>query len=490
MKKVITKLVIPSRLLILIISFLVFICPTCSVGDGESIFVFSNVSVIDAVNGLRIEQSVVVKGSRIQKIGPVELIVEPLHASIIDCTGKFMIPGLWDAHVHLSELPSLIPFMNPLLIINGITYVRDVGGDLEVLIRLRREAEEISRSTGMAPTIWIAGPIIHGAGQGIKAESVVQARFITECLINAGVDQIKLYELISPDVFFEVMDIANEKGLRVSAHVPLGLDVIEASNAGLGTIEHLFNLEMSCSSDWDSLLIARQQAIEDASKKPGGIPVNLRKILHWEQRVHAIKTQDEDRCKKVLKSLADNNTFVVPNMIVHDTQAKYSIYARDDWRKTYRYLPEPTRSEWKENSIKRYNAGPYTDDLVPYLQWANDIVPKLADAGVKMMAGTDMPLIMLTPGFSLHEELVLMVEAGLSPLQALETATLQPALFFGIEDQQGAIDKGMMADLVLLDANPLEDINNIRRIWAVMKEGHLHNREVLDNILDQLENPR
>jgi hypothetical protein len=470
---------------LLVCHFMLFFmgCSPKTTNDGEVTFVFEDVSVIDAINGFRAGQNVIVRGNRIIEVGPTGKIKKPSNSTTIDCRGKYLIPGLWDAHVHLTNSETLTPAMFLLFIVNGITYIRDTSGHLDLLLPLREEA---SLSEGMAPRVFITGPHIDGLqiswNSSVSAISPERARTIVDSLINAGVDQIKVYELIPPDIYFEVLSVARSRGFKVSAHVPLGMDVIEASNAGLGSIEHLNNLEMACSADFDSLLKARQQMIAAGSKKSGG---ELREEIYRAQRLHAVQTQDEERRNTVLKTLADNNTWQVPTLAIV-TSAEYRIFARDDWRKTFRYLPEPNRSEWEKSAI-RMTERPASEVELAHANWAYDIVPRFVEAGIGIMAGTDSPLALLTPGFSLHEELVLLVRAGLTPMQALEAATLRPAQFLGLEKQQGTIAKGMLADLVILDANPLEDIANTQRIRAVMRDGHLHTREALDKMLAQLE---
>lgn len=474
--------------------FIIFTCsfmisytgcsPKASI-ENEAVIVFKDVSVIDAVNGLRTGQSVIVRGNQIVESGLAEEVNEPSGATIIDGSGKYLIPGLWDAHVHLTNTPAMRPAMFPLFIVNGITYVRDTSAILDLILPMRESAVEASSSQGMAPRVFISGPHIDGPqtswASSVSAVSADQVDSIVVRLENGGIDEIKVYELLSPEIYFEVLSVANSKGYKVSAHVPLTMDVIEASEAGLASMEHMQNLELSCSSDWDSLLTARQQMIAEGTEKSGN---ELRGDIHRAQRLHAIQTQDEERCETVLKTLADNHTWQVPTL-AFTASAEHRLYAGDGWRKTFRYLPEDVRSDWKNRAIRMSDQSPSEEGLA-YANWAYDIIPRLADSGIGIMAGTDMPLSLLTPGFSLHEELALLVRAGLTPIQAIEAATLRPAQYFGLEHQQGTIAKDMMADLVLLDANPLEDITNTQRIHAVMRDGHLHTRDDLDNILEDL----
>lgn len=477
-------------LIFMIVQSLIFFtgCTSPTPEDGEPSYVFKEITVIDAVNGLRTGQSVIVRGNRIEQAGPVEEVEEPSGATIIDCRGKYLIPGLWDAHVHLLDGGEDLPpeWMFPLFIANGITYVRDTSGDLDLLMALREKATQLK---GMAPRVFITGPHIDGLqyswDHSFRLVSAEQAALAVDSLIRAGVDQIKVYELPSPDVFFGALSMANSKGFKVSAHVPLTMDVIEASEAGLGSMEHMRNLELSCSWDWDSLLKARQQIIAEGSGKTGN---ELRSEIYQAQRLHAIQTQDEERREKVLKTLAENDTWQVPTLTL-TAAAEHRMYTTESRRESFRYLPEPTRSEWKENVLRRAGQSP-TEEGLALADWAYDMITRLVEAGIGIMAGTDMPLAQLTPGYSLHEELILLERAGMTPMQILEAATLRPAEFLGLEKKQGSIEKGMMADLVILDANPLEDIANTQKINSVMRDGHFHTREDLDDILDRLENPR
>ncbi len=461
-------------------------CYPKSENNGEHTYIFRDVTVIDAVRGLRASQSVVVRGNMIVDEGVVDEVLAPRDATVVDCKGKYMIPGLWDAHMHLTNSEALLPAMFPLLIANGITYIRDTAAELDLILPLLKKAEKDAQTNGRAPCIYFTGPHMDGINliwsSSVSVVTVEQAEFIINCLINAGVDELKVYDLLPRDIFFAVQSIANRKNYKLCAHVPFSVDVVEASKAGLDCMEHMINLEMSCSADWDSLLEERQKMIEQGSKKPGG---KLRNEIYDAQRMHAFKTQDEERRAYVLKCLADNNTWQVPTLVI-TAREEHRMFARDDWKNTFRYLPDTVRNEWQKIAERRAQEPPFEEGLA-HAYWAYDMIPRLVEAGIGIMAGTDMPLALLTPGFSLHEELALLVRHGMTPMQALESATLKPAEYYGIDDKQGSIDKGMMADMVILDANPLEDITNTRKINTVMRNGFLHTRSELDTILSQLE---
>jgi imidazolonepropionase-like amidohydrolase len=478
-KKIITVLV--TLLLIFLAG-----CFNSSVGEQEKIIAFRNVTVIDAVEGLRENQTVIVSGNKITSAGPAAKIKIPSGAEVISCRGKYLIPGLWDAHMHLTNSSVIAPAMYPLLIANGITYIRDTAAELGLIMPLLREAARAADSAGMAPAVYFTGPHLDGKqlswSSSVSAVSPARARKIIDSLIDAGVDQVKVYDLLPREVFLEVLSYAKSKGLKVSAHVPFDIDVVEASEAGLASMEHMFNLEMSLSSDWDSLLQARRKMIAKGSKMKGG---ELREAVYHAQRLHSFRTQDEERRAFVLRTLAKNETWQVPTLVILAAE-EHRLYAREDFQRTFRYLPEPARSEWIKEANRQASNKPSEEEL-QHAYWAYDLIPRLIESGDGIMAGTDMPLAHLTPGFSLHEELALLVKCGMSPMQALESATLKPAEFFGKQNEQGSIATGMSADLVLLDANPLDDIKSTQRINSVMRNGFLHTRKELDAILSKLE---
>ena len=162
------------------------------------------------------------------------------------------------------------------------------------------------------------------------------------------------------------------------------------------------------------------------------------------------------------------------------------MYARPEWRDDFKYLPDSMARVWTERAIDYSENLPDQDDI-DFANWAHDMVKHFSDAEVGIMAGTDCPIFFLTPGFSLHEELRLLVYSGLSPLQAIEAATLRPAQYFNLENELGTIEEGKIADLLILNANPLDDILNTQKINTVVKNGNVFNREKLDQILKRLE---
>jgi len=456
---------------------------------AEEVIVFQNVNAIDAVEGFRNGVTVVVRGNRITSIGTASSGQAAGNATTIDGTGKYLIPGLWDAHIHLSFERDITPAMFRLLLANGITSIRDTGGLLEVVLPLREEAQKDTKNT---PRVLVAGPLLDGEpvvydgsrpGRpklGFGASSVAEAEALVDTFSAAGVDLIKAYEMLSPAAFKAVIRRSNRKGLQVTGHVPLSMDVISASNAGLRSMEHLRNLEMSCSVHAEQLLQERRRMLDQGADKLGGV---LRSQIHRAQRSRAVKSQDSGKRDAVLKVLSANATWQIPTLTIVSGDR---FYAKPEWRETFKYLPESAHRRWEQNALRRPGA-PHGSTRSAYAEWAFDMVGRMSEAGIGIMAGTDSPIIYLTPGFSLHEELKLMAECGLTPMQILEAATLRPAQYFNLETEIGAIRENMLADLVLLDANPLVDIGNTSKINAVVRDGKLHDRRALDQMLKELE---
>lgn len=472
-----------------LVTLIYFGCTTENQKSEEQSIVFRNISVIDAKNGLQTNLTVVIKGKRIYEIKPADEIEIDENAIVVDGSGKFLIPGLWDAHVHLSYEPELTSSMFQLFLVNGITSIRDTGGQLDLVMPLKVKAEQDPEKS---PRVMVAGPLLDGVPTvydgisrpklGLGAGTPEEAERLIEDFVNAGVDFIKSYEMLTPQTFESVIAKSKSYGKIVTGHVPLSMDVIEASDLGLRSMEHMRNLEMACSSNFDSLLDARRKMLDDGKNEEGGI---LRSRIHQAQRSFAVQNQDEQRRNLVLSRLADNQTWQIPTLSIVTVSSRRP-FGKESWRENFRYLPDSVKIRWGKAS-KEFSESPIDSASQLYAEWAIEMISYMKEAGVVIMAGTDSPIAFLTPGFSLHEELSLLVEGGLSPLQALEAATLRPAQYFEMEDQLGTIEVGKLADLVMLNANPLEDISNTKSIQAVVRDGYLYDRQLLNDMLDKLE---
>ena len=447
--------------------------------SGPSGTAITNVTVIDAVNGVRENQSVIFDGDEITAIQPAE--TELNAAEVIDGSGKFLIPGLWDFHVHLTYDDRFNDSMSALFLSYGVTSVRDTGGLMHKILPV---VEEMRAENAMAPRVFFAGPLLDGnfvvydgdsrPEIGTQNATPEQAKATIAELKAQGVDFIKIYEMVSPAVFDAMVEAANEHGLPIDSHVPLSM---RASTAGpqVDSIEHLRNIELDCAANAPELHETRLELL----KNEGGVSgFELRSSLHSLQRNPAIANYDEARCDETIAAL--NATMMVPTLRLNSFD-QAPPYARDDWEEALSRIPLAAREDWAETGTRM---APATDEPPsPSSEFSVFLVGRMHAAGVPIGAGTDTPIFLSIPGYSLHSELEMLVKSGLTPLEALESATLRPAEFFSIQDRAGSIDVGKQADLLLLDANPLDDISNTKRISAVVTKGNLLDLDDLQGLI-------
>ncbi len=458
--------------------------------SAQADLVIQGVAVFDADAGFLPDRTVVIRDGRIAKVlaGRPQ---QPSDATVIDGRGRYLIPGLWDAHVHYDFTPGLDHVaMAKLFLVNGITSVRDTGAHLSGLADARAAAAE---PDAMAPRLFIAGPLLDdenriyaGAApgfpdisQGVAGASAAAA--VVDALAADGVDLLKTYELVTPEVFHALIGRAKLHDLPVTAHIPLSMDGLAVAASGIRGMEHLRNLELACARDHEALLRERVRLLENPDGLPGS---ELRRRIHAAQRQVAFETEDAERCAAVIAALAEHRVYQTPTLTITSGDAE-RLFAEAAWRATFDYLPHAVGASWRQMAAERLQTPP-APLAVAHTRWAGSMVPRLHAAGVPIMAGTDTPIGLLTPGFSLHEELRMLVAAGMPNAAVLVSATLRPAQFLGIEDQLGTIEPGKLADLVLLDANPLADIAHTRRIHAVIRGGRLFDRAALDQLLAEL----
>ena len=455
----------------------------CSDPGGAQLSVNSlliqNITAIDAVHGMRENVDVLVIEGKIKTVGEHESI-DVITADILEGTGKYIIPGLWDAHVHLAYSPEITyETFFPLSLAYGITSLRDTGGHLDLLA----PAIAAAASDAITPDLYISGPLIDGplrvyAGQSasnpdlsVGVTTAEEAKMMVDDLAAAGVNFVKAYEMLSPEAFKAAAAQARKHNLPVAAHIPLSMSVMEAIEAGANDMQHLRNIEFDCAANAKALKEERQKmlAVNDAES-----PAALRGQIHSTMRALAIPQQDDLRCQAVIKALSDANVYQTPTLVVSRFFSR-KLFADERYRQSFDLMPQATAQSWKDRSAKLDDYSVSAENAA-FDDWVLSMIPRLRDGGVPIMVGTDAPIGFLTPGASLHEELAELVSAGLSPLEAIGSATLVPAKFLKLDNEVGAISPNMRADLVVLDENPLENIRNINSIYAVIKGGHLLDR--------------
>ena len=430
----------------------------------------TNTTLVDVSHGTRSNQTVLVSAGKIVDVVASSEIV-PAAKKVIDGQGKFLIPGLWDMHVHITYEPDLTVAMPDLFLSYGITSVRDTGG---LMANLTPEIEKWRAAGAVAPNIFFSGPLLDGSNVvydgndrpeiGIANSTTAIAETNIAALKAAGVDFVKLYELVSPEVFHALVKAARKAGLPIAAHVPLAVSAQEAGPL-VDSMEHLRNVELGCASTGEKQLLERQARISSAHDISG---YELRASLHAEHHPRARAAIDEQICDELAGLL--KHTTQVPTLQLN-TFAVYPIALTPGWFDHLAKLPAAVRDRWARQATKLAEDAPTIDPASGL--WSLQLVKRLHKAGVPIGAGTDTPILFSIPGYSLHTELERLVEAGLSPLEALAAATVRPAEFFGISNTIGQIAPEQIADLVLLDANPLENISNTRSVRTVISRGRV-----------------
>ncbi len=438
---------------------------------ADDLLVLNNVTVVDVRTGaLQAEQTVILERNQIASVGPSKSAKYPRNAPSVNGRGLFLIPGLWDMHVHLvfgDWFPGAQDISLPLFVANGVTGVRDMGSELDIVQSWRNEIEA-GRLIG--PRIYTPGPMLDGPKPRFPSSAAIatpeDAHRAVADLKRRGADFIKLQSLIPRDAVFAIAEEAKKQEIAFEGHVPDAVRASEMSAAGMKSFEHLIGIFEGSSPAEDEFL--------KGNKTEGRF----------------LATYDPARAAALAAILAKNQTWQCPTLV---WERGGNLIDVSDFSKDMRvkYVP----ASWKTKTWKRFTEeitqGYGADDLTirkRFVEKELEVVGMLHKAGVPFLAGTDTPAgVHIFPGYSLHEELQRFVAAGFTPLEALQTATINPARFFGIEDQLGAVEKGKLADLVLLSANPLDDIANTQKIAGVIVNGRYFYRAELDKMLGRVE---
>ncbi len=439
--------------------------------SSDAPLVLNNVTVVDVRTGtLQPDQTVIIEGNHIAFAGPNKSAKYSRRAQLVSGRNLFVIPGLWDMHVHLAFgdwFPDAQEIALPLFVANGVTGVRDMGSELGIVQGWRNEIEA---GRLMGPRIQTSGPMLDGPKPRFPSSIAIatpdDARRAIADLKRSGADFIKLQSLIPRDAVFAIADEAKKQEIAFEGHVPDSVRASEMSEAGMKSFEHLIGIFEGSSPAEDDLL--------KGNKTEGRF----------------LATYNSGRATTLAAILAKNQTWQCPTLV---WERGGNLIDVSDFSKDTRvkYVP----ASWRTKTWKRFTdeitQGYGTDDLATrrkFIEKELEVVGILNKAGVPFLAGTDTPAgVHIFPGFSLHEELRRFVAAGFTPLEALQTATVNPARFLGMEDQLGAVEKGKLADLVLLSANPLEDIANTQKVAGVVSNGHYFSRADLDKMLTRVE---
>src|SRR5262244_3516192 len=447
--------------------------------------VLTHVAVIDATGSpAQLDMTVIISGGYITGLGPAVKVKVPADARVIDASKKFLIPGLWDMHIHLDDgelYPSHPSHADkeavfPLLIANGITGVRDMGGGLE---QIKQWRTRIELGELLGPRMFTPGPLVDGKyavwlGE-MRVESEAEARDAVRSLVRRGADFIKVYDSISPVAYFALADEAKRLGMVFAGHVPEQLSAAQVSDAGQKSLEHMLNFPLDCST-------REEEFRRDIAAKYDDPKAKLPQAL-FPGNAEVLSSYSRQKCMTLFTRFARNGTWLCPtlhNSWRHAHNADPALI--DDERA--RFYPEVFREYWKtKTSDERRRSPEFVTHWQGYYELVREMIPDAQRAGVGLLAGSDSGANEYSvPGFSLHDELAELVSAGLTPMQALQSATLNAARYLGITDAFGSVELGKTADLVLLEGNPLEDIRNTQRISAVVVNGRIFSKPELQKI--------
>lgn len=460
--------------LIICLAFIVF---QCSKPTEEIDILISNTRIVDVKTGrISKDQSIGIRNDTIIFIGDSEQAGMYSAIQSIDATGKYVIPGLWDMHVHFRGGESLIAEnknLLPLFVANGITGVREAGGDMTSEIFKWREEIQKGQLTG--PAIFTSGPKLDGpratwAGSipVVTQEDVLQA---VDSLENMGVDFIKIYDSrISREAYLWIIEEAKSRGITTSGHMPFTVMLEEAVNAGLGSVEHLYYILKGASAE-------EYAVTQDNINGKAGF---------WGSMDRLIATYDESVAQQTFQSLKDNDVYVVPTMHIGNT---LSYLDRDNHEQDeYLQYIGPGIIKTYEGRVRgAMRASPAAVERRHALNTTfRGLVPKLNEAGVTLLAGSDTGASnsYVYQGISLHQEMAALVETGISPLEALKAATINGAEFLKVDGYYGSVEEGKSGDLLILDANPLEDISNTQKIFTLVLDSKVYDKRSLDQMLE------
>lgn len=463
-----------------IIWVLVLLCLGCKTPEIQKFdIVISNGNIIDLETGKITIQNIFITGGRIQKIASPDTTFLYDTKEKINATDKYIVPGFWDNHVHFRGGDSLIADNKNLLklfIANGITTVRDAGGDLTTSVLAWRK--QITAGKLIGPKIYTSGPKIDGpdgtwAGSlGVKND--VDIKKALDSLQSIPSDFVKIYDSkISPEAYLKTISETEKRNLITSGHMPFTVKLNDAVDAGIDAVEHLYYIMKGCSSQESEIT---QQLIE-------------KKIGFWDAMPALISSYNYATAQNTFKNLKENNVYVVPTLHIGKTLSyldevdhsndRYLKYISPSFKKTYQGRIKSAMNASKKARQDRKNLDAFFGELTKSLN----------DAGVGLLAGSDSGAYnsYTYPGVSLHGELEQMVANGISPLEALRTSAPNGSKFLKQTHDYGSLVKGKISDLVLLDANPLQDIRNTTKIHTVVKGNTVLNKTKLQELLLSLD---
>lgn len=435
-------------------------------------------NIVDTQTGDILQnQNIGINGETIKKIASIDGSSDWHGSQIIEAKGKYVIPGLWDMHMHFGDdtLVDENKNMLPLYLANGVTTIRDCAADISTDVLNWRDQIESGQLSG--PTIFTAGPKLEGKGSiwpgDLEIDSEAELTAALDKLDKLKVDFVKITDnALSPELFMKSVRDATHRGYATSAHIPFELTIQDVSEAGLSTVEHMAYMLKAGSAQESEIIKAFKDGEIDKAAASAQLEVSFNKPT-------AIKRY---------KQLAENGTAVVPTLI----GSRITSYLDE-----YDHLSDPELQyigpgiiktyDWRVNRANNASAEEITARKERYQKLVS-LLPVVQESGMDIIAGTDAGFLnsYIYPGFALHDELEIYQESGLTPLQTLQTSVVNGPKYFGLEDKYGSVSEGKIADLLILNSNPVEDIRATRDMYGLVKKAKVYDKTQLDNMLESV----
>ncbi len=432
-----------------------------------------NGTVVDIATGqLHPAATITIRGNRITSVGTAPAAGQK-GEQVIDAKGMYIVPGLWDMHTHAffgDSTPESNDLILPLFIANGVTGIRDMGSALGPVLKARAD---VAAHKLLGPRMVVSGPMLDGPKVSFPASIAITTpavgRHAVDSLKKAGVDFIKIQSGVPRDAYFAIADEAKKIGIPFEGHVPDAIRASEAITAGQRTFEHLIGIFEASSPDEDKYI---KDKYDGGTKRPGAF----------------LKTYDPKLEAKIIQQIAAAKEWQCPTLFWE--RGQWLVDTVDVMKDSdLAYAAKSWIASWPKSRASILK-GLSSDPLpvrVNFVAHELQIVRRLHAAKVLFLAGTDTPAgVDVLPGISLHLELERFVAAGFTPLEALQTATINPAAFYDKLADHGGVWTGRIADLVILKSNPLVDIRNTRTIAGVIADGRYLSSADLDQLRAKL----
>lgn len=471
--------------LCIILFFLFFSCQRKEHISGD--ILIKNINIINVeTSKVDSSQNIIITADRITHIESKHKLFDYKATTTIDGSNKYIIPGLWDMHAHpddpevwrMSPEADKRDLLMPLFVINGVTGIRDMAGEISVVKAWRKKQEEGSL---LVPKIFAGGPLLDGPNPmwdgSVGIDSPEKVNHVVDSLINEGIDFLKVYSLLPRDTYLALSQYANEIDFPFVGHVPFTVPPSEAAITGMKSQEHLLEILKECADTPSEEFIANIRNMDNGIDRSNAI------------NTFRIATFNETKADSLYALFVEKNIWHCPTLSMWYKNAWYEEELIKD-RELLSYLPKYLQKYWTPKVNDHLTNRDNLDFIKTKKKLYNlylKMVKRMHEKGVLLLAGTDTganPLCF--PGVGVHNELKAFLEAGLTPMEALQTATINPAIFFEIYSDYGSVEIGKVADLVILDKNPIENIDNIRSINAVVQNGVLIDSDEIQKIKEEI----